>query len=48
MEGLGFTGGEGAVEEAEANGFLGVGVGDFFDLAADADFDAEFFAEFAD
>lgn len=48
VEGLGFSAGEGAVEEAEANGFLGVGVSDFFDLAADGDFDAEFFAEFAD
>jgi hypothetical protein len=44
---LGFAAGEGAVEEAEADSFFGVGVGDFFDLAADGDFDAEFFAEFA-
>jgi hypothetical protein len=36
------------VEEAEADGFFGVSVGDFFDLVSDGDFDAEFFAEFAD
>ena len=47
VEGLGFAGDEGAVEEAEADGFFGIGVGDFFDLGADGDFDAEFFAEFA-
>ena len=35
------------MEEAEADGFFGVGVGDFFDLFSDGDFDAEFFAEFA-
>ena len=45
---LGFAGDEGAVEEAEADGFFGIGVGDFFDLRADGDFDGEFFAEFAD
>ena len=36
------------MEEAEADGFFGVSVGDFFDLVSDGDFDAEFFAEFAD
>ena len=47
MDRLGFAGDEGAVEEAEADGFFVIGVGDFFDLGADADLDAEFFAEFA-
>lgn len=47
VDGLGFAGDEGATEEAEADGFFGVGVGDFFDLAANGDLDAEFFAEFA-
>ena len=36
------------MEEAEADGFFGVSVGDFFDFVSDGDFDAEFFAEFAD
>lgn len=48
VKGLGFAPWERAVEEAEADGFLWIGVGDFFDLADDGDFNAEFFAEFAD
>ena len=48
VDGLGFARQEIAVEEAEADGFFGIGVGDFFELRADGDFDGEFFAEFAD
>ena len=48
VDGLGIAGVEGAEEEPEADGFFGIGVGDFFDLFSDGDFDAEFFAEFAD
>jgi hypothetical protein len=48
VDGLGFAALEGAVEEAEADGFFRVGVGDFLDLVSHGDFDAEFFAEFAD
>ena len=48
MDGLGFAGDKIAVEEAEADSFFGIGVGDFFDLFSDGDFDGEFFAEFAD
>jgi hypothetical protein len=48
MDGLGFARDKIAVEEAEADGFFGIGVGDFFELFSDGDFDGEFFAEFAD
>ena len=48
VDGLRFAGLEGALEEAEADGFFGIGVGDFFDLVTDGDLDADFFAEFAD
>src|SRR5688572_30669380 len=48
MNGLGFARDKIAMEEAEADRFFGIGVGDFFDLFSDRDLDAEFFAEFAD
>lgn len=35
-----------AAEEFEADGFFGVGVGDFLDFLMDGDFDGEFLAEF--
>ena len=47
MDGLGLARDEIAVEEAKADGFFGIRVGDFFDLFSDGDFDGEFFAEFA-
>jgi hypothetical protein len=48
MDWFGFAGKQLAVEEAEADGFFRIGVSEVFDKFADANFDPEFFANFAD
>lgn len=47
VNGFRFTGKELAAEEAEVNGFFGVGVCEVFDEFTDGNFNAEFFADFA-
>ena len=47
VNGFGLARNQATIEEAEADGFFGISMGEVFDEFADGDLDVEFFADFA-